>query len=279
MPKEEKGESAEDVNAEKLDTSKDEPQSKEEVGEKPPEIPDEYKGKSPTDLIKMVTDAQKELGSRAKHIGDLENNLAFSKQLRELELQRARESGSQAAQQPQEPKVDWNFEKPVESVEQIIDKRLNARERTAQQYNVQRVREEAQSNYAEGRRTSMKRNPALYEGIEREVEDAVYEGYQRGHAKLHELRSPDAWDIVAKMIHLRDNRIDRLQPAAIQAVETVGGELPTPARPGTTEKPFTGLDYTDEEVQKMVKQYGLTKEEAEEIVKGEQEAIARGEKR
>jgi len=29
----------------------------------------------------------------------------------------------------------------------------------------------------------------------------------------------------------------------------------------------------------MVKQYGLTKEESEEILKGEQEAIARGEKR
>jgi len=244
-----------------------------------PDVPEEFKGKTPAELRKMVTDTQKELGGQAKEIGDLRNNLAFSKQLRELELQRARDAGSQAAQQPQEPRVDWNFEKPVESVEQIIDKRLDAREKTAQQYNMQRVQEEAQSNYAEGRRLSMKRNPTLYEGIEREVEDAVYEGYQRGHAKLHDLRSPDAWDIVAKMIHLRDNRIDRLQPAAVQPVETVGGELPTPAKPGTTEKPFTGLDYTDRDVQKMMDQYGLTKEDAEEIIKEEQEAIARGERK
>jgi len=242
-----------------------------------PTIPKEYEGKTQEDLIKMVADAQKELGGKAKEIGDLRNNLAYSDQLRELAMQRARE-GSQYTQRQEEPQVDWNFEKPIESVQEIVRREIATRDKMAQQYNIQRVREEAQSNYAEGRRTSMKRNPSLYEGIEREVEDAVYEGYQRGHAKIHDLRSPDAWDIVAKMIHLRDNRIDRLQPAAIRPVETVGGELPTPARPGTTEKPFTGLDYTDEETQKMMKQYGLTKEEAEEIVKEGQERVARGEK-
>jgi len=242
-----------------------------------PTIPKEYEGKSMEDVIKMVTDAQKELGEKSKEVGDLRNNLAYSDQLRELAMQRSRET--QTTQQPQEPTVDWNFEKPIESVEQIVDKRLAAREKKAQEHNVQRVREEAQSNYAEGRRLSMQRNPELYKGIEREAENAVYEGFQRGHAKLHDLRNPDAWDIVAKMIHLRDNRIERLQPATIQPVETIEGQLPTPAPPGTTEKPFTGLDYTDRDVQKMMDQYGLTKEDAEEIIKEEQEAIAKGERK
>lgn len=244
-----------------------------------PTIPKEYEGKSVEELAKMVADAQKELGEKSKEVGELRNNLAYSDQLRELAMQRAREAGSQPTQQPEEPQVDWNFEKPVESVSQIVKRELAEERKKAQQYNLQRVQEEAQSNYAEGRRLAMQRNPALYEGIEREAENAVYEGFQRGHAKLHDLRNPDAWDIVAKMIHLRDNRIDRLQPTSIKPVETISGELPTPARPGTTEKPFTGLDYTDEETQKMVKEYGLTKEEAEQIVKEEQEAIARGEKR
>ncbi len=231
-----------------------------------PDVPKEFKGKTSAELIKMVTDTQKELGGKAKEIGDLRNNLAYSDQLRELAMQRARE-GSQPTQQPQEPQVDWNFEKPIESVEQIVDRKLGQRERMRQQYDLQRTQSEAKSNYAEGRNLAMKRNPALYEGIEREAEDAVYEGYQRGHAKLHDLRNPDSWDIVAKMIHLRDNKIDRLQPTAIKPVETVGGELPTPAPPGTTEKPFTGLDYTDRDVQKMMDQYGLTKEDAEEIIR------------
>lgn len=244
-----------------------------------PTIPKEYEGKSVDELVKMVTDAQKELGEKAKEVGDLRNNLAYSDQLRELAMQRAREAGSQSTQQQQEPPVDWNFEKPVESVEQIVERKLAARERMRQQYDLQRIQEEAKSNYAEGRSLSMKRSPELYRGVEREVEDAVYEGYMRGHAKIHDLRNPDAWDIVAKMIHLRDNRIDRLQSSRIKPVETVGGELPTPARPGTTEKPFTGLDYTSKEVQKMMDGYGLTKEDAEQIVKEEQEAIARGEKR
>lgn len=241
-----------------------------------PDIPKEYEGKTVEDFIKMDKEAQKELGERAKQIGDLKSNLAYSDQLRELAMQRAREPQSVQAE---EPKPDWNFEKPIESVEQIVERKLKEREKVNQQANVQQARAEAQSNYAEGRRTSMKRNPGLYEGIEREVENAVYEGYQRGQANIRDLRNPDAWDIVAKMIHLRDDRIDRLQPTAIKPVETIGGELPTPAPPGTTEKPFTDLDYTDEDVQKMVKQYGLTKEEAEEIVKEEQGAIARGERK
>lgn len=279
MAEKDKGKPAEPVEPDPNDpTPQPEPGPEPKPKEPPaPTIPKEYEGKTPEDLIKMVTDSQKELGEKSKEVGDLRNNLAYSDQLRELAMQRARES--QPTQQPQEQAVDWNFEKPIESVEQIVDKRLAAREKKSQEYNVQRVREEAQSNYAEGRRTSMKRNPALYEGVEREVENAVYEGYQRGQAKLHDLRNPDAWDIVAKMIHLRDNRIERLQPAAIQPVETIEGQLPTPAPPGTTEKPFTGLDYTDREVQKMMDQFGLTKEDAEEIIKEEQEATARGERK
>ncbi len=275
MAEKDKGQTTEPLDTEHTQTPEPDVVPEPKPTEPPaPTIPKEYEGKSMEDVIKMVTDAQKELGGQAKTIGDLKNNLAYSDQLRELAMQRNREP---QPVQAEEPKADWNFEKPIESVEQIVDKRLAAREKKAQEYNLQHVREEAQSNYAEGRRISMKRNPALYEGVEREVENAVYEGYQRGQAKLYDLRNPDAWDIVAKMIHLRDNRIDRLQPTAIQPVETIEGQLPTPAPPGTTEKPFTGLDYNDRETQKMMEQFGLTKEEAEENVKGEQEAIARGE--
>lgn len=273
-----KGQPGEPVEPDPNDpTSRPEPGPEPKPGDSPaPTIPKEYEGKSMEDVIKMVADAQKELGERSKEIGELRNNLAYSDQLRELAMQRTREP---QAVQAEEPQPDWNFEKPIESSREIARQEIAAARKQDQQYNVQRVREEAQSNYAEGRRIAMQRNPALYEGIEREAENAVYEGYQRGHAKLHDLRSPDAWDIVAKMIHLRDNRYDRLQPAAIQPVETVGGQLPTPARPGTTEKPFTGLDYTDREVQKMMDQYGLTKEDAEEIIKEEQEATTRGERK
>lgn len=278
MAKKDEGQTVEPTAAVDDTTPKDDTVPEPKPKDQPPEptIPKEYEGKSPADLIKMVTDVQKELGGKAKEVGDLRNNLAFSEQLRGMAEQRVRMV--QPTQQPEEQKPTWDFQEPIESVEKIVDQRLNARERVAQQYNVQRVREEAQANYAEGRSMSMKRNPELYKGIEREVEDAVYEGFQRGHAKLNDLKSPDAWDIVAKMIHLRDNRIERLQPAAVQPVETIGGQLPTPAPPGTTEKPFTDLDYTDRETQKMVEQYDLTKEEAEKIIKSEQERVAKGEK-
>lgn len=281
MAEKDKGKSVDPVEPDPSDpTPQPEPDPEPKPKEPPePTIPKEYEGKTSAELIKMVTDGQKELGGKAKEIGDLRNDLAFSKQLRDLELQRAREAGSQTTQQPQEPQVDWNFEKPVESVEQIVERKLDAREKKRQQYDLQRVQDEAKSYYAEGRSLSMKQNPELFEGVEREVEDGVYRAYMNRTIGIHELRNPEAWTMTANLIHLRDGNMNRLQPTNIKPVETVGGELPTPAKPGTTEKPFTGLDYTDEETQKMMKQYGLTKEEAEEIVKEEQEAIARGEKR
>lgn len=242
-----------------------------------PTIPKEYEGKTLEEMIQMDQESQKTLGGQAKQIGDLKNNLAYSDQLRELAMQRARE-GSQAVQQTEQPAPDWNFEKPIESVQEIVKRELDTREQKRQQNDLQRVKDEAKSNYAEGRSLAMKQSPELFEGIERETEDAVYNSYMTGIIGAHALRNPEAWTMAAKMIHLRDNRIDRLQSVGVKPVETVGGELPTPAKPGTTEKPFTGLDYTDEETQKMMKQYGLTKEEAEEIVKEGQERVARGEK-
>ncbi len=88
-----------------------------------PTIPKEYEGKSMEDVIKMVTDAQKELGGKAKEIGDLKNNLAYSDQLRELAMQRAREH---QPVQPKEVKPDWKFEKPIESVTEKVRQELAA---------------------------------------------------------------------------------------------------------------------------------------------------------
>ena len=240
-----------------------------------PEVPEEFKGKTPEDLIKEIQASQKELGKQSKEVGELRNSLEYEKQMRELAVQRKREADAQPIP-AEEPRVDWNYEKPVESVEQIIDKRLNEREGKRQQDDLQRVQDEAKSYYAEGRRLSMSQNPKLFEGVEREVEDGVYRAYMNRTIGIHELRNPEAWAMTANLIHLRDGNMDRLQPTSIKPVETPSTELPTPAKPGTTEKPFTGLDYTDEGTQKMVKQYGLTKEEAEEIIKEEQERTPGG---
>jgi hypothetical protein len=255
-------------------TPKDDATPEEEPQDQVLEVPEEFKGKTDGDLIKEIQASQKELGKQSKEVGELRNSLEYEKQMRELATQRA-ETGNQPPP-AQVPRVDWNYEKPVESVEQIISQKLNEREGLRQQNDLRQAQVEAQSNYAEGRRLSMSQNPTIFEGVEREVENAVYGAYMNRTIGIHELRNPEAWVTAAQLIHLKNNNIDRLQPANIRPVETVSTELPNPAKPGSTEKPFTGLDYTDEGTQKMVKQYGLTKEEAEEIVKAEQERVAGG---
>ena len=276
MAEKPKGKSEEPVEPDPNDPTPQPEPDPEVKPEEPPEptIPKEYEGKTVEDLISMDQASQKELGKQSKEVGELRNSLEYEKQMRELAIQR-KEAGTQPIP-AEEPRVDWNYEKPVESVEQIINRTLDKRDGIRQQNDLKQVQAEAQSNYAEGRRLSMSQNSKLFEGIEREVEDGVYRAYMNRTIGIHELRNPEAWTMTANLIHLREGNMDRLQPTSIKPVETPSTELPTPAKPGTTEKPFTGLDYTDEGTQKMVKQYGLTKEEAEEIIKEEQERTPGG---
>ena len=276
MAEKPKGQSEEPVEPDPSDpTPQPEPDPEVKPEDQVPEVPEEFKGKTSEDLIKEIQASQKELGKQSKEVGELRNSLEYEKQLREMAVQRTREADAQPTP-AEEPRVDWNYEKPVESVEQIVDRRLDKRDGIRQQNDLKQVQAEAQSNYAEGRRLSMSQNSKLFEGIEREVEDGVYRAYMNRTIGIHELRNPEAWTMTANLIHLRDGKMDRLQPTSIKPVETTSTELPTPAKPGTTEKPFTGLDYTNEGTQKMVKQYGLTKEEAEEIIKEEQERTPGG---
>lgn len=243
-----------------------------------PDLPKEYEGKTMEDLVKEHQELQKKLGEQGKELGDTKSNLAYQQQLLEMERRR----GEQARIQPETPEqpkpVDWDYTNPIPSVEEVVERRIAAREKQWQDQAAQQIQSEAGANYASGRRIAMQQNAKLFEGIEAKVEQAMSEAYQRRYIDHRQLGDPQQWVGAARLVHLADNNLDRLQSAEVKPVGSTETELPTPAKPGTAEKPFTGLDYTDREVQKMMDQYGLTREEAEEIIKEEQEATARGER-
>jgi hypothetical protein len=253
-----------------------EPQPEPEPGAT--DTPQPSQGKSPEELAQELELLQKKLGEQGKELGDVKSNFEYQQRLHELERQKWEQAQSQPTQSEQEKSVDWNYENPVPSVQEVVRRELQKEREAQQKAQAEYTQARANSLYAEGRRTSMMQNPKMYEGIERDVENAVSESYRRGIIGVDDLRNTETWNMAAKLIHLKNEDYSRLQPSEVKPVGSTETELPTPAKPGTTEKPFTGLNYNERAVQDMMAQYGWTKEEAEEIVKEEQERVMRGEK-
>lgn len=245
-----------------------------------PELPKEHKDKTPAQLVQELESLQKKLGTQGKELGDTKSNLAYQQQLLEMERQRVKEAAPTKVDEPKP--VDIDYTNPTPGITEIVQRELQ-KDRVKQQKDSADYRQNlANANYLEGK-TAMAENPKLYDGIESVVEQAVAQAYQQGYITAEDLNKKKTWDNAAKLVWLDKNDFTRLQEATVKPVTSTETELPTPAKPGTTEASFTGLDFTDPEVQRMMKPSikggdGLTKEEAEEIVKAEQEAIAKGER-
>jgi len=282
MPDDKKGITADSTDTDKASQQDDAAlKDKDKKPDKIPEVPKGFEGKTQDDLIKMVQDAQGQVNQQAKEVGDLRNDLAYTRQMHEISEQKAKEATATKEQEPKYPEFD--YQKPIESMIPIIEAVVNKRDKGKEKKEMGQVQAQAEANYREGKSLSTRRTPKLFDGIERDTENAMYNAYMSGTIGIHDLRNPDAWEMAANLLHLKAGKLDRLQVAGkshsdIEPVSDTDSDLPNSAKRLEAEKSFTGLDYDDKEVQKMIDQYGLTKEKAEEIVREQQERVLRGEK-
>ena len=243
-----------------------------------PNIPKAYQGKSPADLVKELESLQQKLGTQGKELGDTKSNLEYSKQMLDMERQRREEAIAQTVN-PNEPKpVDIDYTNPTPGITEIVQRELGREREKQQKEQAEYQQNRANTLYMQGK-SHMAENPKLYEGIESTTEQGVAEAYRRGYISAEELNLKSTWDNAATLIHVGNKDFTRLQEATVTPVTSTETELPTPARPGTADASNVSLDYSSEEVQKMMRQYGLTKEAAEEIVKEEQEATLSGQRK
>ena len=271
-----------------------------------PKVDPKYEGKTPEELIKMLDERDKTVGEQGKRIGDIEGKIQSFETSQKANLDKERQAkagqryefpwesfkpveGSQAppsGEKPAAPKFD--YEKPAESVEDIYD-RKRAEERKGEQMDgLARNVQTAFNAHEDGKRAALKENPELFAGIIDDVEDQIGNTYgpatQKGYDYSHILRNPDTWVYFAKALRVQrgdfvvvpKDQIKETTPAPVEPGHT---ELPAGAKPpeGSDEK--VDLDYGDPEIQEILKagkSFGLTEEDAQQIVKDERERQRRG---
>ena len=271
-----------------------------------PKVDPKYEGKTSEELITMLDERDKTIGEQGTRGADAEKRIQALELTKNADLEKERQAkagsryefpwesfkpveGSQAPPSgaaPTAPKFD--YEKPAESVEEIYD-RKRAEERKGEQMDgLARNVQTAFNAHEDGKRMAVKENPELFEGILNDVEDQIGNTYgpatKQGYDYSHILRNPDTWVYFAKA--LRVQRGDFVVVPKDQIKETI----PAPVDPGHTElpagaKPPEGsdekvdLDYSDPEIQEILKagkSFGLTEEDAIQIVKDERERQRRG---
>ncbi len=191
------------------------------------EIPEKYRGKSPEQLAKILDDQERLMGRQAQELGQ-------ARELAESWYQRAQ----QVTAPPQEPTkpetTDWDYEKPVDSTERIVERKLAERDKRSFEERKRDLYQRTTLAFRDGQ-DNFKANPKLYEGIEDEVRTTVAQFYapwiEQGQDVSDLLRRKDVWDTAAQVIRVRRNEFDKLAPQHPKGMSAAYSETPNAARP------------------------------------------------
>jgi len=256
----------------------------------PPEIPEQYQGKSPEELAQVLLEKEKMIGEQSQQIGTLRKDLEYHEQT--PQAPQVPPQGPQIPygqgydpyggyqgyqpqspypqgpmnpygqpQVPQAPSVD--FTNPDESIGQKIQWHLNQERQRQQQEERVRYGQEMKGAYDEGKYKAFKENPRLFKGVEREVEAGIMAGVQRGVFSPADLRREDTWEMAGKLARLQRDEIGYLKPETPPTMTPPHSETPATM----TEETPVPVDLTPAE-QAWKNMTGVTDEEVQEIKKG-----------
>jgi len=161
------------------------------------------------------------------------------------QIQRQSQQTQQAKQEPppEVPGPRFDFDNPEESVDKRVEKKLQTWAAQQKQYQQQQEHYEATQNFMRGRSAAIQRNPELYEGIEKEVENAVWQGYRGGIVSKWDLSNETAWEDTAWLIHKRNKNWDKLVPPKQPPVSPTQTDTPGGIRPPGVEPPGEPLEF------------------------------------
>jgi len=184
---------------------------------------------------------------------------------------------AQEAIPPPGPK--WNidpdafFQKPVDNVDMIVQQRIKEYEERQKAENQKRDEAEAKANYLEGRDSAYKQNKRLFEGIEQNVDNLLYESYRMGAVSKQSLRNPKTWERAAQLVWLEKGDVSKIAPSGPRPVTATQTENPQAGKPmSIDEAPLEA----DEATRKFWEEQGLSEKEGMEQLRNELKAKAAG---
>jgi len=228
-----------------------------------PALPEKFAGKSAEEIASAYLEIEKEKGRLAQEVGELRARVSQPHPVQQVWY----------PQQPVQPEVrpEFDYTNPEQSIDRIVERRLEERERQRMSYEVAQREQEAAYSYNMGKDAALKSNPRLFEGIEPLVEQGVQMAYRQYNTPVTALRDPRTWERVAAAIRYERGEVDRLMSPKPQP--------PSPSAtgvPNQTRQAKAGIELSDKDRQ-IAKGYGLSEQEAKEIIEREME-ISGGER-
>jgi hypothetical protein len=226
----------------------DVPDSTPEPTPEPSDIPDRFQGKKLEDVIGMVEKTEKErdrsgteVGTLRKETDELRNNLSYFQNVAQ-DLQSKLEKGGKPESQPD---VQFNYDNPLPSIREVVQSELKRDRETRNKADGERENQRASMNFATGRGKAMENNPELFRGVEREVEQGMWQYYKSGRISADELRDPESWENGARIFHLSKKDWDRIAPPKVEPVSSTPTEKPNAAKVTSPEEGVSRMELDD----------------------------------
>jgi len=224
-----------------------------------PALPEKFVGKSAEEIASAYLEVEKEKGRLAQEVGELRARVPQPPQVQQFWY----------PQQPTQPEVrpEFDYTNPEPSIERIVERRLEERERQRMSYEVAQREQDAAYSYNMGKEAALKSNPRLFEGIEPLVEQGVQMAYRQYNTPIPALRDPRTWERVAAAIRYERGEVDRLMSPKPQP--------PNPSAtgvPNQTRQAKAGIELSERD-REFAKKWGINEQEAKELIEGEMERI------
>ncbi len=237
-----------------------------------PALPQKFQGKSAEEIASAYMEVEKVVGRQAADYGQLKEAMNY---LIAREMAREQAANQPAMpEQPETPPEPINFwDKPEEAADRVAARRADQifKERFSQftqamtQAQVAQVYQRAFQAHEQGKGV-MAKETRLFEGIEKDVEGAVFgalrEQANRGIDVSGALLDPQTWRGAATMLRFQRGEYDRMIPATTtNPMKATATEIPG-QRPGST----GSVIALDEQVRTLMRDTGTTEAEARELI-------------
>lgn len=205
-------------------------------------VPEKFRSASAEEAaVKAATaylEVEKEKGRLAQEQGELRRVVEFLASERQRYMASSQPPPPEQTPEP-EAKADVDFYGDPEGsarkiAERIVNEKLGALTNAIGRAQVASVFQRAEAAHEQGK-SIMSKESRLFEGIEKDVEGAVFDSLRpyamQGHDVSQQLLDPQTWRMAAAMLRYSRGEYDRLTPNQVKGMTATPTEIPGSTKP------------------------------------------------
>lgn len=212
-------------------------------------------------LVQSVDGLNKLMGKWSNEVGEVRQGMqAIINRQQEIDQNLRRQEPTRA---PGDDIDETEFlTHPKETIKKVLQAEFETRERASREQRMQVEAQEALANYRQGFAAARKENPDLYDGIDKEVTQNLYQAYVNGIINKHDLTNPDTYRQTAQAMRVFRGEYDKVVPTKKSAPLT-STEVPKGRKDVDSDEDEFVLD---DDAKEFAKQQGWTDKEAVENI-------------